>query len=262
MLEKTFVELSELFADRTGIAYPRDKRGLLESRLQRRLLQRAVPSLESYAALLRQPGEEPERLLFVDALTTHETSFFREPPHFEFLERWLHTPRTGPFRAWSAACSTGEEVYSLAMTLAPWLADWEVVGTDVSTRAVERARRGLYPMERAAQIPPRQLKAWCLKGVGTHEGCFRIGAQLRERTRFQAANLFEPQAHLGRFDLVMLRNVLIYFEPEQRRAVVQNVVDRLAPGGILMLGHAESSAGLHPRLVSLQPSVFRLEPAS
>ena len=260
--EAAFKQLRTLFAERTGIAYPIEKRPLLASRLHRHLERRAVADFDAYVTLLRRPEEEAERQRVVDALTTHETSFFREPPHFQFLENWLKKPFAGKFRAWSAACSTGEEVYSVAMTLASRVADFEVVGTDVSQQSVERSRRGLYPIERAPQVPQKLLKAFCLKGVGAQQGTFRIGPRLRAHTRFEVANLMARQSALGRFHLALLRNVLIYFGPRERQLVVDNVVSQLEPGGYLMVGHAETSANLHPRLVSVQPSVFRLESAS
>src|SRR5699024_1464007 len=135
--------------------------------------------------------------------------------------------------------------------------EWEIHGTDISTRVIESARRGIYPMARAERIPGRYLKACCLKGVGSQAGNFLIDSEIRRRTQFAVGNLLDDQSAPGTFDLIMLRNVLIYFDPEVKRQVARNVVRQLRPGGWLMVGHAESLSGLVSGLETVMPSVYR-----
>jgi chemotaxis protein methyltransferase CheR len=201
-----------------------------------------------------------ELQMAIDLITTNETSFFREPHHFDFLQERLRQLRPLPvsFRVWSAACSSGEEAYSIAMVLATVLASgtWEVVGSDISTRALERARRGEYSMGRSTTIPKVHFHAYCLKGSGPDEGTFLITKELRDKVQFLRVNLCEPLPDLGRFDLVFLRNILIHFEPPRKKAVVEALLERLKPGGLLIVDHTESLHGLTDRFVRVHPSIY------
>ena len=169
-----------------------------------------------------------------------------------------------PFRVWSAASSSGEEAYTIAMVLADLLgsADWQVMGTDISTRVLERARKGLYPMERAATIPQEFLRRFCLKGQDRHEGLFLMSRQIRDRVTFLQANLCQELPRLGPFDVAFLRNVLIYFEVTQKRRAVEAVMAQLKPGGLLIVGHSESLTGIcgGPRRLAPHGVPCRLSP--
>ena len=171
------------------------------------------------------------------------------------LPRW----QTGPKRVWSAASSSGEEAYTLAMVLAEHspVANWEIVGTDISTRVLERAGKGLYPMERTTHIPQAYLKKYCLRGTGSQEGNFLIGKELRSRVKFHHANLKNELGQLGSFDVIFLRNVLIYFDLDTKAQVVANVLRRLPAGGYLMVGHSESLNGISSQLTLIKPSVYQ-----
>jgi chemotaxis protein methyltransferase CheR len=160
---------------------------------------------------------------------------------------------------WSAASSSGEEPYSIAMVLADVLgsAPWEVVGSDISTRVLEKARAGVYSMERNGGIPADYLRRFCLKGQGAQEGRMLMGKVLRERTRFQQVNLNAPLPDLGMFQVVFLRNILIYFQQDQKRKVVEAVLSRLKPGGLLLVGHSESLMGMGDLVDQVQPTVYR-----
>lgn len=252
--------LRALLERHTGISYQPEKHALFTTRLAHRLRARGVADFTSYLQLLRRPEEHDEISRVIDALTTHETSFWREPAHFEFLTQHVVAMRPRPpvYRAWSAACSTGEEVFTLAMVLGSCmpLTSFEVVGTDVSPGVVETARAGLFPLARSSSIPPNALRRFCRRGQGSWEGQFLVTRDLRERTRFEVSNLLAPQTYLGLFDLVMLRNVLIYFDADRQQQLVHNTVDRLKPGGLLMVGHSETASKLHPALRQLQPSIY------
>jgi chemotaxis protein methyltransferase CheR len=147
----------------------------------------------------------------------------------------------------------------MAMVLADTLgnSDWGVVGTDISTRVLERARQGLYPLERSTPIPPPYLRQFCLKGKDRYEGMFLVSKLLRDRVTFHQVNLCKPLPDLGRFDVVFLRNILIYFELEQKRTVVGSIVKTLKPGGILVTGHSESLNGICDCIAPVRPTVYR-----
>ncbi|MBS1208916.1 MAG: chemotaxis protein methyltransferase CheR [Proteobacteria bacterium] len=241
--EQCFQVLRDLFEHESGIRLPSDKKPLVVSRLQHRLIQRRAKSFEDYCALLKSPAEAAERQCFVDALTTHETFFFRDPRQFQHLaSQALPTLPQRPVRIWSAAASTGEEAYSLAMTLAETfgLAGWELLGSDISERVIEHAARGLYPQYRLDNMPSEYMKKYCRRGLGEYAGHLLVNADLRNRTRFFRHNLLDATANLGTFDVIFLRNVLIYFDPPRRLQILRNVTARLRPGGYLYIGNTES----------------------
>ena len=180
----------------------------------------------------------------VDLLSTNETYFFREPGHFDFLRNNIlpDHPVGGPMRVWSAASSSGEEAYSIAMLLGDVLgkSSWEIFGSDISTRVLEKARRALYPLARHEGIPEGYLKRFCLRGKGPHEGSFLINTELRDRVRFAQINLNKSLPELGEFNVIFLRNVLIYFDFETKQKIINRLGSVLSPGGYLFIGHTEN----------------------
>lgn len=244
-----------------GIRLSEQKKALVVGRLAPRLRFHGMGSYEEYYALLTGGTDPAEPQIAIDLLTTNETHFFREPRHFDFLrERILpaHPPgRT--LRVWSAASSSGEEPYSIAMTLAACLGEtpWEVFASDVSSRMLERAGRGQYPMSRAQEIPLDYLREHCLRGIGAQQGTFIIDPALRSRIRFAQVNLNEPLPDIGDFDVIFLRNVMIYFDCATKREVVARVGQRLRPDGHLLVGHSESLHGLDDRLKPVRPAIYR-----
>lgn len=256
-----FGEFQRLLYRLAGIHLSPAKKALVCGRLAKRLKHYSLGSYHEYLRLL-DSGEQPgEVQTAVDLLTTNETYFFREPKHFEFLqERILPERRPGvPFRIWSAACSSGEEPYTLSMVLADQLgeAPWEIVASDISTRVLERARNALYPMERTRHIPERYLKEYCLKGVGSQDGSFLVDKRLRAHVSFRQINLNETLPSMGDFDVVFLRNVMIYFNTDTKARVVERIAAKIKPGGYLMIGHSESLNGVTDVLKVVRPSVYR-----
>lgn len=246
----------------TGITLSDQKRALVVGRLGSRLRHRKIDSFSAYYKLLQNPHEGDELQAAIDLITTNETSFFREADHFRTLQDHIKNlrPVPFPFRVWSAASSSGEEAYTLAMVLADLLggAEWEILGTDISTRVLERARKGLYPIERAQTIPKEFLQRFCLKGQDRHLGLFLMNRQIRERVTFTHANLCQPLPRLGPFDVAFLRNVLIYFDVPQKRRVVEAVMRQVKPGGLLFVGHSESLTGICEGLEPVRPTVYRV----
>ena len=237
-----------------GVSLADTKRALVTGRLNRRLRERGCVSYRDYHRLLKDDDEERQRA--VDLLTTNETYFFREPSHFDVLaaQARAQARKTQPFRVWSAACSSGEEVYSIAMTLAATLgfdSPWEVLGSDINVEVLRRARRGHYPMTRIDGIPKDYLHRFCLKGKGRQTGTLLVTRELRERVRFRQINLNTSLPRLPQFDAIFLRNVMIYFQSATKQAVIDRLRGRLILGGQLFIGHSESLNGL--RAHGLQP---------
>jgi chemotaxis protein methyltransferase CheR len=243
-----------------GISLTAAKQPLVTSRLAKRLRELG---LSTYTEYLRRLGtDSAERQAALDLLTTNETYFFREPRHFEFLRSILPTLTLtqSPIRIWSAACSTGEEPYSIAMLLAdalPAHRPWEILGTDISSRVLEAARSGHYRLERARNLPPATLSKHCLKGTGPQTGTLLVRRELRARVRFEPINLNETLPDYGQFDVIFLRNVMIYFDDATKRDVVARLVPMLRPGGHLLIGHSESLNGLTTALRTVAPSIYR-----
>jgi chemotaxis protein methyltransferase CheR len=199
----------------------------------------------------------------VDLLTTNETYFFREEAHFDFLAKTIvanHPPAT-PFNVWSAASSTGEEIYTISFVLADTLgidAQWSVTGSDISTAVLATAQRGLYWLDRTRGLPQSYLRKYCLKGVRSQEGGFMIAPEIKRHTRFQQVNLNRTLPALGKFHVIFLRNVMIYFDAETKRQVVARLVEQLHPGGYFIVGHSESLNGLTESLRAVKPTIYQL----
>ena len=255
-----FGNFQRFIFDAAGITLSSAKKALVSGRLSKRLQARRLSSYSDYFALLKSQSDPVEVQAAVDLLTTNETYFFREPKHFDLLRTvaGAHTG-TAPFRIWSAASSSGEEAYSMAMVLADCLGErpFEVVGTDISSRVLAKARTGHYPLQRARQIPLPFLHRYCLKGQGEHEGTVLVERRLRQKVRFAHANLNDRLPELGSFDMVFLRNVLIYFNNETKREVVARVLSLLKPRGHFCIGHSESLNDVSNAVVQVAPSIYR-----
>ncbi|GAA0229582.1 protein-glutamate O-methyltransferase CheR [Cryptosporangium japonicum] len=255
-----FAEISDLLLRRTGIRLSSGKETLVMGRLDKRLRQLGLSSYREYLDLLTRP-EEPEIHQAIDLLTTNETFFFREPRHFDFLREQVlpQHPAGRPFRLWSAASSSGEEAYTASMVLADALpgTPWEVVGTDVSARVVASAQRGLYPIAAAERIPLPLLRKYCRKGREEYTGQMAIAPELRARVTFVRANLMDNLEGLGRFDVIFLRNVMIYFGADTKIALLERLEAMLQPGGHLIVSLSETLKGVTSRLQLVEPSVYR-----
>ncbi len=256
----------------SGIHLNPAKRSFLVGRLAGRLRELGLESFAEYYeyALHDDPRE---RVHLIDRISTNETSFFREPRQFELLEQrilpgWsseaLERRRMRRVRAWSAGCSTGEEPYSLAMVLLEHLeaaAGWsvEILATDISSRALQSAQSAIYPIEEAGEIPPKYAKRFMLKGTGAQQGNVKVGPEARSIIEFQRINV-NDESHFvqGPFDLILCRNVLIYFEEKRRLLVLHRLLDALAQDGLLLLGHSESLFGRTERARLLSPTVYAL----
>jgi len=258
---REFEWLRQYLFERTGIELKPGKEPMVMGRLDRRLRHHGMTTYRDYIQLLVS-GDAAENQMAVDLLTTNETYFFREPQHFDFLKKVFETRKTPgqPIRIWSAASSSGEEAYTIAMVAdaaLPGGQSWEIVGTDISTRVLETARRGMYPIEAAEKIPQVYLRKYCLRGRDDYEGLLGVDGSLREHVTFRETNLTELPTDLGSFDTVFLRNVMIYFGVETKQKLVRQIVGMLRPGGHLMVSHSETLNGMSEGLELVQPSIYR-----
>ncbi|MCP4695771.1 MAG: methyltransferase domain-containing protein [Gammaproteobacteria bacterium] len=250
-----------------GIDLAASKKMLVAGRLGRRIRHYSLKSYGEYYRMATN-GANPEELqLIVDLLTTNETYFFREPDHFAFLQNEVlpNWKEKHAYRVWSAASSSGEEAYSIAMVLMDSLgenASWEVVGSDISSRMLEKARNAHYSMDTARLLPRQYLLRFCLKGVRAQAGTFLIDKKIRERVKFIQLNLNDPLPNFGQFDMVFLRNTLIYFNLKTKEKVVGRVLQTLRRGGYCLVGHAESLMGItdkriHADIRSIAPTIYQ-----
>lgn len=248
-----------------GLSFNDSKKPLVASRLSLRLQKLGLASYDEYLDLLLDENEAVEFQMAVDLLTTNETYFFREPKHFDLVERTLATrSQRGPVHVWSAASSFGDEAFSLAMLLSDLQAlgkvgpEWSILATDISHRVLLSAREAIYPADRLRHVSPKRLQRYCLCGHGPSEGQVQMQAKIRERVSFGQLNLCREIEDIGRFDFIFLRNVLIYFDLPTKRAVVDRVLEKLKPGGLLFIGTAEGRAPSRHRLQAVEPGAFRV----
>jgi len=256
-----FEKLSEFIYAESGIRLPAAKRTMLSARLNKRLRELKLESLEDYCQYLFSPaGQEAEIVSLLDVVSTNKTDFFREPRHFEFLSRQALPQLAAagrPLNVWSAACSSGEEVYTLAMVLSEYAErqadfDYRILGTDISTRVLEIARTGVYDTARVEPIP-HELKLKYLMRSKRGDGRYRVVPELRARTGFRRLNFMEPDFGLReQMDVIFCRNVLIYFDEAAQKGVIDRFWDAMSPKSFLFIGHSESLFGMKTKFEFLK----------
>jgi chemotaxis protein methyltransferase CheR len=259
--DSDFARFQRFIFEHAGITLSAAKKALVSGRLAKRVAHHGLAGYGAYLELLGSGRAGEEVQTAVDLLTTNETYFFREAKHFELLRGLAQaaTAQRRPLRVWSAACSSGEEPYSIAMVLDDVQGGlaWEVLGTDISQRVLQRARGGHYPDERTRHIPPEYRKRYCLRGTGEQQGTMLVERTLRQRVRFAQVNLNAELPQLGPFDIVFLRNVMIYFSADTKRTVVARVLGQLAGGGHFCIGHSESLNEINTSVLQVAPSIYR-----
>lgn len=228
-----------------GISLAPSKKDLVYSRLARRLRVRQIESFSAYIRLL-ESGEQHECEEFINALTTNMTSFFREAHHFPILSKHLGTISTSnPINIWTCASSTGEEPYSIAMTVVEHFNSFNVpvriLATDIDTNVLEKAKRGVYSLEQLKNLSPEQLKRYFLKGGGRNNGFARVKPELQRLITFRRFNLLDEQwGNREKFDVVFCRNVMIYFDKNTQYEILKKMRPRMQPHGLFFAGHSES----------------------
>jgi len=266
-----FQKFQKLIYAETGIWLGSSKTALLCGRLFRRLRALEIDSLERYYECVADDSQHEERARMIDAITTNETRFFREPRQFEFmvqkvLPRWRaeaeRQMRPRRIRIWSAGCSSGEEPYTVAMLLARHLPpeeswDARLLATDISNRVLEKARKGIYPIARAQEIPQDFLHSFMLRGVAERQGEMKVKVEIQQMVEFRRLNLDqEPELTEGPFDAIFCRNVLIYFDAASKRRAVMNLSRHLIANGLLFVGHAENLCSMSSEFRSLEPTIY------
>nr|WP_275846331.1 protein-glutamate O-methyltransferase CheR [Sulfurimonas sp. SAG-AH-194-I05] len=242
LAENEFITIQKLISREVGIDLSHSKKLLVQTRLLKRLLYYKFDNYLDYIRLIQINPQE--RIEMINLITTNETYFFREIEHFEYLQKYIipKHPFKKKFRFWSAAASVGAEAYSIAMLLDKTMArsDWEIVATDINTDVIQQAKVGLYPEKWADKIPLELKKAYCLKGRAKHAGQFLMDRGLIENMDFSVGNLMKTNTKIGRFDVIFLRNVLIYFDTQTKQMVVDNVLRNLKVGGYLFISLTEN----------------------
>lgn len=275
MRDSEFDFIRTLVYERSRINLGADKRELVSARLGKRLRATQTADLGEYCALLRSPGADEELAHLIDVISTNHTFFFRENAHFDFvrtqavpemlgrqrLERW---PR---LNAWSAACSSGEEPYSLAITLAESLAgsswSWHIEATDISHRILAKAAAGIYRADVVGKMPAETVRRYFKRGIGPQAGNYRVRSELLAGVTYRQLNLLEGESPFAEpFQIIFCRNVMIYFDRPTQEELVKRLTQRLVPGGYLLVGHSESLTGIRHGLQLVQPAVYRRPPAS
>ncbi len=259
-----FRQIGDIMYEAAGLSYNDSKKSLIQSRLAPRIMRLGIGSFAEYIAMLEDVNEAVEFQMAVDLLTTNETYFFREPKHYDLLQQELPLmANKNALHVWSAASSFGDEAYSTAMLMTDLQVsgrigpNWSILGTDISHRALLSAKEAVFPNDRLRAVSPERLKRYCLRGEGESEGQIMLQDKIRERVKFGQLNLCKPFDGLGPFDVIFLRNVLIYFDAPTKSEVVDRVLTALKPGGLFFLGTAEGRVPCTTPLQTLIPGAFR-----
>ncbi|HRR68273.1 MAG TPA: protein-glutamate O-methyltransferase [Desulfomonilia bacterium] len=270
--QELFSRLSDFIYRESGIKMPLTKKTMLEARLQKRLRSMGLTSYDEYCSYLFSPeGIANELVHMIDVVTTNKTDFFREAQHFEYLiehvlPSLVQSRGAGirrPFMAWSAACSSGEEPYTLAMVLDQFSRrargfTFQVLGTDISTRVLETARDGIYHEERIEQIPLELRSSYFMKSRDRSRKLVRVVPELRAHVKFRRLNFMEDDFGMReKMDVVFCRNVLIYFDRPTQEAVINRICGHLHSGGYLFTGHSETINGMKVPLTPVANTVSR-----
>jgi chemotaxis protein methyltransferase CheR len=263
-----FNKLRKFIHTHTGIALADHKRALVCARLAKRLRHHRLGSYaEYYDLLIHHDSEEQELVELINAITTNKTDFFREAHHFQFLTDHVFPPLRAAnrrrVRLWSAGTASGEEAYTLGITVCEsfaGLADWDIkiLATDIDTNVLDRAEQGVYPEEVLERVPVHLREKYFLRGAEANEGYVRVKPQVQSIIRFRRLNLMDETWPMqGPFDVIFCRNVLIYFDKATQRKLLMHYAKLLRPQGYLMLGHAEVIHGFEPIFQPVGHSIYQ-----
>jgi chemotaxis protein methyltransferase CheR len=258
--QKEFLQLKEIIYKHSGLDITQDDIIHLQNKLYDRLEKYNLKKFRDYYEYLLDNYDEIQSM--INAITTNETYFFREQKHFDFLKTYiLPKVKYDKFRCWSAAGSYGAEAYSIAMDIDTTLSayqNWEIVASDINDDVIKFAQQARYPMKYAKKIPLKYLKNYCLKGQNEDKGFFRIKEKLKQTVNFKHINLMNiKQNDLGLFDVIFLRNMIIYFNDQDKKTIVQNVLKYLKDGGYLFMGHSESLFRITNKVKQIHPSIYQ-----
>ena len=264
---REFERIRQLAFDTCGMDFAESKKDMIASRLDRTLRKLSLSSYEDYYLHVRDDLSGSALREFIDALATNHTTFLREADHFAFLRQKFGgtSVRGRSIRIWSAACSTGEEPYSIAMTMLDqrrheMIPGFQVLASDISTRALESAQAGVYPTEKVRDLPSSWLTEFLETGSGRWSGWMKIKKTVRDTIDFRRFNLLDSAVGFGNFDVIFCRNVMLYFGRATQEGIVSRMTERLNPGGYLLIGHTESLMSIRHSLGYVQPAVYQRLP--
>ena len=261
--DSDFAKVRTLIHRRAGIALGDQKRQMVYSRLSRRLRELGIPEFATYLAMLEAGNDEGEWQAFINSLTTNLTSFFREAHHFPVLAEHVKKARE-PVTIWCAAASTGEEPYSLAITLIEALGEQKaasarIIATDIDTAVLQKAAAGVFTLEQVERMSPERLRRFFNKGTGANAGRVRIRPEVAQLVKFSRLNLLDTSWTVKEpVDAIFCRNVMIYFDKPTQRKILERFETLLKPGGLLFAGHSENASLVDPNFKSVGPTVYQL----
>ena len=256
LTDQDFQRVREMAYAACGLNILPGKQALVSSRLQRVVRRRGFDSFSAYLNFLSQRAKGEEFIEFIDTLTTNHSAFWREPEHFLFLQKRILPEIRKRLHIWSAACATGEEPYTIAMcALESGAANCRIVASDISRKALNAAVKGVYETSKLSALPPGWLNRYFQKEASGAE--MRVTEPVRAMADFGPLNLLEPVHHLGTFDLIFCRNVMIYFDQSTRDSLIARLTAQLVAGGYLFTGHSETLLRAPDNLEYIQPAVYR-----
>jgi chemotaxis protein methyltransferase CheR len=268
--QKSFARFASYITRELGIKMPESKLTMVQSRLLRRVRELELDSIAEYSEYFFASPNGEEREYFINAVTTNKTDFFRESEHFDFLVKTalpsLHfgvDPRMSRLNVWSAACSSGQEPYTLAMVLSEYALknaglNFAILGTDISTKVLEHAKRAVYKESEIKPIPISLRQKYLLRRKDSSSDEVRLSPALRAKVSFHELNLIGDYRIQNMFDIVFCRNVLIYFDRGTQESVICKICRNINPGGYLFVAHAESLAGMNVPVQQVSTAVFRM----
>lgn len=253
-------KFKEIIYKTTAIELKANKQNLIESRLMKRLRYHNLSSYKDYYDLVL--NDEAELQIMINQVTTNETSFFRENKHFDYLVKKILPEVNEHLRIWSAASSIGVEAYTIAMVVDEVLSlkylPFEILASDINIDVLKQAKNAIYDMRFSENIPKSYLKRYCLKGTGDMKNKFAINEYLKQKLSFAQINLSKPiSPEVGKFDIIFLRNVLIYFDIQTKKDVVKYVLEHLKPNGYFFIGHSETLFNISNEVVQVMPTVYK-----
>jgi chemotaxis protein methyltransferase CheR len=263
LTDSLYDRLSRLIYDTAGINLGDNKKELLHARLSKLVRRKNLRGFADYVRILSEDKSGEELICLLDAISTNVTHFFREDQHFRFLTSHVRDRgHAGGLRIWSAACSSGEEPYSLAITLMesilkPCSPHPYILASDISTKVLRRAADGIYPLKAVEHLDASLVRRYFQKGTNMSEGLVKVKREIRSMVDFERVNLMEPFPFSPGFDVIFCRNVMIYFDTATREATVNKMYQLLNPLGYLIIGHSENLNGLHHSFTYVQPSIYR-----
>lgn len=261
--DREYSTIRDIVYESAGISLGDNKKELVHARLSKIMRKRGISGFSEYIKLLADDSSGNELVTLMDAISTNVTHFFRENQHFEFLTQTIReNGQTSDLAIWSAGCSSGEEPYTLAITLAELFGAECVpkpfiLATDLSTKVLDRAVRAVFPFKAVEALDRQLLRRYFLKGKNGSSDKVKVKPSISSMVKFKRLNLIEPFSFSSKFDYIFCRNVMIYFDNTTRTQLVDKFYESLNPGGYLLIGHSESLNGLSHRFKYIKPTIYR-----